>query len=435
MANARIDRVSADDLMSLATERGRTPLQAGAVLLLETGSGFDPEGLARAIQGRLPAIPRLRKVLLPVAFGCGRPIWSDYPAFRIEDHVSIRQCPAPGGPEGLLAVAAETIVRRLDRDRPLWSAMIVTEVGPSTAALIVVFHHVLADGMAGLAVLAGLADGGRTPPDPDFPRLRPSGAALARDAVAERLAGVRHFPGAVARLLAGASQLRPAVFAHLDPSSLNRPTGPLRRFATVAVPLERVRIAAHEHGATVNDVLLAAIASALRRLLADRGEALDEFVISVPFSSRSQAVATDLGNQSGVIPMRLPAMGPQLLERVAAITRAAKLEHRAASTALLGPLFRLLARSGVYQRFIDRQRMINTFVTNLRGPEHRLSIGGLPITGIVPLSVTTGNVTVSFAALSYAGTLTITIIADPTACPDLDLLRDLLEHELTAARP
>jgi hypothetical protein len=74
--------------------------------------------------------------------------------------------------------------------------------------------------------------------------------------------------------------------------------------------------------------------------------------------------------------------------------------------------------------------LVHTFVSNLRGPESTLSFLQCPITSIIPLSAATGNVTVSFAVLSYAGTLTITLIADPDTCPDLATLRDTLEEEL-----
>ena len=100
------------------------------------------------------------------------------------------------------------------------------------------------------------------------------------------------------------------------------------------------------------------------------------------------------------------------------------------SMALIGPLFRALARLGVFGWFIDRQRVVHTFVTNLHGPGSGQTFLGATILEIVPVATVTGNVTVSFAALSYAGTLAVTIIADPEACPDLELLRDLLERQL-----
>nr|RZI34419.1 putative diacylglycerol O-acyltransferase [Cryobacterium sp. SO1] len=186
--------------------------------------------------------------------------------------------------------------------------------------------------------------------------------------------------------------------------------------------------------ATVNDLLLVAIAGALRRLLEVRGERLDEVVVSVPFSARQQTTAGQLGNQSGVIPLRIPAAGDarSRLGQVAALTRTAKQSARGASTALIGPLFRLLARVGLYQRFIERQRLIHTFTSNLRGPAVPLTIFGAPITAILPLSPCTGNVTIAFAALSYAGTLAITVVADPDACPDLDVVPSALAAEFMA---
>ena len=80
--------------------------------------------------------------------------------------------------------------------------------------------------------------------------------------------------------------------------------------------------------------------------------------------------------------------------------------------------------------FVDRQRRVTTMVTNLRGPEVRLGFLGAPIIDVVPVAPITGNVTVGFAVLSYAGTLVLTVVADPRRCPDLPLLRDRLQQEL-----
>lgn len=156
-------------------------------------------------------------------------------------------------------------------------------------------------------------------------------------------------------------------------------------------------------------------------------------MISVPFSARQSTSVRSLGNESGAIPLALPASGGarDRLRTVAGITRAAKLAPPGTTTAVLGPLFRVLARAGLYQRFVDHQHLIHTFVTNLKGPSSALSLGGFPIAGIVPITPATGNVTVSFAVLSYAGTLTITIVSDPTACPDVDTLRRALVSELS----
>jgi hypothetical protein len=135
-----------------------------------------------------------------------------------------------------------------------------------------------------------------------------------------------------------------------------------------------------------------------------------------------------------VIPLRIPATGDPAarLEAVAAITRVAKRAPRAASTALLRPVFRGLDRIGAYRWFIDRQRMIHTIVSSVHGPESPISIAGCPVSRIVPLGIPVGNLPVTFTVLSYSGTLTITIVSDPDACPDVRTLRTLLVEELGA---
>lgn len=86
--------------------------------------------------------------------------------------------------------------------------------------------------------------------------------------------------------------------------------------------------------------------------------------------------------------------------------------------------------AGRYRWFIDRQRRIHTFAGNPRGPASRLPFLGHPITDIVALSSATGNVRVAVAVLSYAGRLTITLVADPDTCPDVSALTDLVQEEI-----
>ena len=93
-------------------------------------------------------------------------------------------------------------------------------------------------------------------------------------------------------------------------------------------------------------------------------------------------------------------------------------------------MFRTLAALHLFRHFIDRQHLDHTFTTNVRGPDETLRLLDAPLTVALPLAVVTGNVTVSFAALSYAGTLAVTVIADPDACPDLDDLGRLLQSNL-----
>jgi wax ester synthase-like acyl-CoA acyltransferase family protein len=120
-----------------------------------------------ATEHRIQAVPRLRQHLIRAPFAGGRPVWADDPDFDIRDHVNAVDCPAPGDENAVLGLVAGTLTHRLPRNRPLWSATLVTSLSGGRAALVVTLYHVLSDGLAGLAVLAGLVAGhppGRTPP-------------------------------------------------------------------------------------------------------------------------------------------------------------------------------------------------------------------------------------------------------------------------------
>jgi diacylglycerol O-acyltransferase len=436
-----IDRASADDVMSLVSDRHDPPLQVGAILLFDVGppssgsddvAGLDPAGLIGVLGERLAAVPRLRQRLVDVPFGCGRPVWVDYPDFDLDQHVDVVHRSGPSTEESVLRYAAVQITTRLSRDRPLWSARLLVGEEGRPVALILVVHHVLADGIAGLAVLGRLVDGGPLDLAPGFPRPAPTVVRLALEAASSRVRSLRRLPGTVRRLASAVVELGPSLRTQAAPCSLLRPTGAHRRLLVVRSDLAPAVQAAHQSGGTVNDVILTAITGALRVVLLGRGEDLPAFVVSIPMSSRPQLIHGELGNHSGVVPVLLPATGPfpARLAAIANVTRAAKRHQRGASTSLLGPVFRLLAALGVYQHFIDHQRSIHTFVSNLRGPDIPVTLCGHPVGSIVPIAVASGNVTVSFTALSYAGRLVITIGADPDTCPDLSRLRREVERQL-----
>lgn len=425
-----IERVSSEDLLSLVADQGTVPMHVGAVLYFRTEPGFTARDLIDAIEDRLPLVPRLRQVLVPQPPGSGRPVWQDDAGFLIDRHIAPARCIER---QAVLELAADLIVAPLPRQLPLWRARVVTGFAAREAALVLVVHHVLADGIAALAILSDLAGDHPAATDPAFPRPLPSRRALLADNLRGRVRGVLALPQKMASLLGALAVLR----SRGDPAartSLNRPTGPRRRYTSVWCDLAPALGATRAAGATINDLTLAAIAQALRQVLAARGEQVDRFVISVPFSARRSTHAGDLGNQSGVVPLSIPAAGdgPGRLREIAALTRRAKGLPRAAANAVLGPGFRGLARLGLFGWFIDRQRMVHTFATNLRGPAEPLELAGREVTEIVPLSVTTGNITVAFATFSYAGRLGITITADPDVFPELDMLRDAVAAALDA---
>jgi diacylglycerol O-acyltransferase / wax synthase len=435
-----VDRASPADLMQLATDVGSAPMHVGAVLVLGTGPGFSVQEAQRLLGERVRAVPRLRQRLRRAPPGCGRPFWADDPAFDLRHHVRQRPCPPPGDQRALLEVAAAVTGEPLPRSRPLWSATFVTGLADGGTGLVIVMNHVLADGIGGLAVLARLVDeiAGLPPANPQarFPVPAPRARTLAADAWAGRVRRLTHLARSVRTIRQGLAELGGARAPRRHPpTSLNRPTGPQRRLDVAAADLAAIRDLGHAHGGTVNDVILAAIAGALRALLASRGEELDLVTASVPVSARQAATGGQLGNQVGVMPVALPAGGDLAarVTRIAAITRERKTAARGTSAAILGPPFRLLAPTGLLRWFINRQQLIHTFATNLRGPAEPLTFAGAPVRAVIPIPNTTGNVTVTFGALSYAGTLRITVLSDPSRVPDVAVLTAALRQELGSA--
>lgn len=414
-------------------------MNIAAVLVLEDAGGTSLAAARALLGARLPRVPRLRHRLHRAPVGAGRPFWADDPAFDLDDHldgVVLATESGPGddaAPPALLQLAADLVCRHLPRDRPLWTARWVTGLG-ERAALVLVVHHAMADGLGGLAALAALADGGAEPASEDIPRAVPRNLDLVADTWRQRARRVRAAPRDLAGALHGIRELGAGLERpELAPAtSLNRPTGPSRSLTTVSVPLDPVVALAHARRCTVNDVVLTAIVGAMAGILRGRGERPDELVVSVPVSSRRAAGVDELGNRTGVVPMRLPTAGPPgvRLARVATISRARRQGPPGASAGPMGVVFRGLARVGLFQPFIARQRLVNTFITNVRGPAAPLAIGGLRVSSIVPVAVNPGNVGVSFDVMSYAGQLGVTVVADPAVVPDQAELTTLLRDEL-----
>ena len=445
-----VDRASATDLMQAAAGAGPAAGHIGAVLVLGTAPRFSVSGARRMLGERIQAVPRLRQRLHRAPPGCGRPYWADDPAFDPGWHIRQLECPPPGDQRALLELAAAQISQAMPRSRPLWSATFVTGLADGATGLIVVMDHVLADGVAGLALLSMLTDPAPDsvpPPARSFPAPPPTRRDLAADACRDRLRRIkptgrdtRHRPRGLRRIGAGITELggiRPPRRA--PATSLNQPVGSRRRLDVVAADLATVRDLAHACQGTVNDVVLAAVAGALRALLAARGEQLDAVTITVPVAARRAASTDELGNQIGIMPVTVPATGAlrTRITRTAAITRERKSRAKGASATLFVPVFLLLAHTGLLQWFMRRQRVIQTFVTDLRGPQQPVTFGGAAVRAIIPIPATTGNVTVTFAAASYAGTLRITILSDPGRVPDAPALAAALQHELPGppARP
>jgi diacylglycerol O-acyltransferase / wax synthase len=429
-----IDRASSTDLAFLAMDRGEVPEQFAVILQLEQSGDLSLARLSQLIEDRISALPRLRQRLITVRPGCGRPVWVDDHDFRIERHVRAVQCSAPGDEGALFEVALSVIMERLPRHAPLWSVVLITDLADGAAAVVVVLHHVLADGLGGLNVLATLLDPGAPPADVPFPRPSPTVSSLARDAWMTRIDGLRRAPGTW-RLL------RRAMFAgggfhprRVTPCSLVQRTGPHREMRVVRLDRGQLAAAAHRYGATTNDAVLVAVAGALHKVLISSGELVDPIAITVPVSGRRPGGGQAVGNLVSPMLVYVSTSG-DIGERLAQVEASVR-AHKEAATgpppiAIMGGLFRLLARLGGYHFYMNHQHRFHTLVTHVRGPVEPVKLGGHEVTSAIPVVVAEGgNTTIYFEVLSYAGVLTITGIVDPDHGPDLDDVMSRLQAEL-----
>jgi diacylglycerol O-acyltransferase / wax synthase len=444
-------RLSVQDAGFLYLEHAGLPQHVAILAVAEGGPLQGPDGRLRLdalrgeLGGRLELVPRMRQRVLWPRVGQGLPLWVDDPGFDLANHVRAVQVPAPGGEWELLGLCDELCLRLLDRTRPLWELWLVAGLANGRVGLVLKLHHSLADGLAAVqlagVLLDGTADAPSPTPPPWQPRPEPSGWALGADnlrgrsaALAAALARLRHPRelAAQARTLAGAAQLAAGGRRHQRRSVLRRPVGGHRRLALVRAELAVVKELAHAQGATVNDLLLAAVTGGVRALLVARGVPVEGLILyaSVPVALRAQADSGGLGNQVGLMVVPLPVGEPDPVQRLRRVTRATtarkRRPERLASLRPAGSLTILRALN----RYSRHQRIVDLFVTNVSGPQHPLYVLGARLVEAFPVVQVAGNVPLSVAALSYAGQLNIGIQSDPDGLPDLDVFADGLRRSL-----
>jgi WS/DGAT/MGAT family acyltransferase len=442
-------RLGAMDEAYLVAEEPRAPLHVASLGIFEGRGLCDARGRLRLrairtrIESRLDLLPRLRQKVAPVPFDLNRPVWIDDVDFDIANHVDSVALGRPNDEAALVRLAEDVVMEPLDRSRPLWHLRFVTGLEGGRVALIERAHHAMVDGVSGVDVSLALLD--LTPdasdgPTPGWePEPAPSPRALLVGAIADRLAAplgttaraLRSLraPDAVARDVRSIATAL-GEFRHdgirAPHCSLNRPIGDTRQLLFVREQLDAVRAAGAPYGATVNDVVLAAVTSGLRALFLERGEPIpsDRVVKAlVPVSVRSGGESMALGNRVGGLVAPLPVGIGDPHERLRRIqaTMAALKASGEASTAdrmlraadLLPPSLAHLVAHGV-----NSQPLVNMVVTNVPGPDFPLYAMGSRMLEAFPIVPLGGNMSLEVAVLSYDGALNVSVTADRHACPD-----------------
>ncbi|NUR26332.1 MAG: wax ester/triacylglycerol synthase family O-acyltransferase, partial [Catenulispora sp.] len=442
-----MQRLTVEDMLMLWPDEA-WPQEVGAVGVLD-GSLIDADGalridaVRRSVEARLHLAPRLRQVLRTPGRGLGRPLWVDDPAFDVAHHVRAVPLPQPAGEAELVQAVERLRRRRLDRSRPLWEMWLLPGLPGGRVGFYMRLHHAIADGIAAIATLGVFLDmtpQHRTAPaSPWDPQPPPgAGALLADNLRAYAVAGIRSLARlvrpvrTVRGLRAGWRSMRAGFDAVPTPStSLNRTVGQERAVAVVRGELASVRRIAHVHGATVNDVLLAFTAAGLRTLLRGRGETVERLPVYVPATLRpADQWSSARGNHIAQMMVALPLGTTDPVRRLRQIAMESA-RQKAKPHPPLGAVLRSRTARRILLSVLDRHP-VSVTTADLIGPDEPRYLAGARLLDVFPLAPLIGNVTVAVAALSYAGRFTVAVVADPVACPDVNVLAAAVQQEWTA---
>jgi diacylglycerol O-acyltransferase / wax synthase len=415
-------------------------MHVGGVLVFD--GRVEQEVVAERLRERLHLIPRYGMRLEEVLGGAGYPVWEEPPDFDPGRHVRRAAVPGPGGDAELCEVVGHIMSEPLDRSRPLWQLTVVEGLAGGRTGLVAKMHHALVDGLAAIDVSTVILDPGPEPLELPPPDGEPDRRRAARVDQLTRLASSQlHLPrrlarGAVSRALAldpmaARSQIKGAAgvlgeLARIRPQApatrLNVEIGRDRLFGMARGALDEVKAIRRATGATVNDVLLTAVALMLSEFLGP--DAPDTAVALVPVSVRREDERGDLGNRISTVFADLPLRGDPLdrLSAISASMDAAKgsAQVRAGAlivgaTGLAPPLV-----SSVAVRAMSGPRIFNLVVSNVPGPQQTFYLAGTPLREVYPaVPLNPKNQALSVGILSYDGGVYFGLLADRDALPDV----------------
>jgi WS/DGAT/MGAT family acyltransferase len=377
------------------------------------------------------------------AEGVTGPHWEDVDV-DLELHVHRVALPAPGDRGTLESFVSDRVAAPLDRSRPLWEAYLIDGYADG-AAVLTRMHHCIADGIALARVMLTLTDGGAPARHDGFSASSGSGVplgALARTAATlghEAVEAVAHPRRALATAIEDAQTVAKFVLPGSDPRSAIKGDQHAAHHVAWSDPIElwRVKRAARRLGATVNDVLVSAVAGAVARRLRSEGAAPDEVHAMVPFNLRplDEPLPRELGNRFGLVLLGLPVGIDDPVERTLEVKRRMDAIKHGHEGAISYGILELMGRtpSVVEGRLIDYFSAKGSMVlTNVPGPRRRLSVAGTPLAGVLVWAPCSGSIGMSVSIFSYAGRVTVGFLTDAGLVPDPRSLADATKAEALA---
>jgi diacylglycerol O-acyltransferase / wax synthase len=450
-------QLSGMDAAFLYAETADAPLHVMGALVLESNGRGPREDFRRIraqIERRLPGLPILRRKLAEVPLALGRPFWTDDPAFDLDAHLHRTALPAPGGDRELFEAIARIAEVPLRRDRPLWEMWVIEGLARGRFALVAKIHHSAVDGIGGAQLMCGLLDVDRdalprrsAEAEPE-PEPAPSSATLFADAAlslgVQPLRGawqILRSSGTGARLALTALSKRESPLPSAPRTRLNGRVTGRRAVALGSVPLDHVKQVKNTYASTVNHVVLAACAGALRRYLGAHGEIPQQPLVAVVPMALADRAPDGLGNSITPLLMRLPVQLADPLDRLRASREASFEAMRTqelignqlnewadlVAPALLAGASQLYARLGLADYHAP---LVNLVISNVPGPTMPLYCAGSRVTACHPLGPIYSGCALNLTVMSYNGSLGVGAIGCPDTVPDVAEIPRAFETEV-----
>jgi WS/DGAT/MGAT family acyltransferase len=473
------------DAQFLALESPRQAGHVGGLAVLDPSTR--PNGrleladIHNMIAERLPLLPPFRWRLKSVPLGLDYPYWIDDPDFDLEYHVRELAIPPPPTEAKLADQVARIFSRPLDRSRPLWEVYLIHGLQDGDVAVLTKIHHAVIDGMSGAEIMGVLLDltpeGRKAPPPLDrTPDHEPSDLEmLARgllgtprylqrvlSATPSTLPNLEDTP--ILRELPGAKTLgrttervirtlrrRPSRVlerTNLTPprTSFNGRVSAHRRFVFGQLSLDEVKTVKNASGYTVNDVVMAICAGAVRRWLIEHDELPNSpLVVQMPISVRSEEERGTYGNRIGMmsVPLFTNEHDPQERLRLThEAMRVAKERHKALpaqllqdATQFIPPAVFARASQMTFSLAAMRRPVWNLVISNVPGPQFPLYMAGACLRANYPISVITDGMGLNITVMSYNGHMDFGIVADREQMRDVWKLIEWLQESLDELAP
>ncbi|MGO9558847.1 MAG: WS/DGAT/MGAT family O-acyltransferase [Acidimicrobiales bacterium] len=427
-----MQRLSGLDAMFFYLETPSSHMHVTGVYVMEPGdreASF--ETIRSMVEERLPLAAPFRRRLVEVPLKLSHPMWIEDPDFDLDYHVRRAALPSPGGSRELEEFVGQVVGLPLDRSRPLWEMYFVEGLEGGRVAVVTKMHHAAIDGVSGAEIAATWLDLEADPPDrtivdPWRSEQIPTDGELMAFAMASLVGHPLRAAKTARRVLESTLHVternrEPGMQAPPSPfsapkTSLNQALTPHRRVAFSERSLDDFKAVKNHFGCTVNDVVLAVCAGALRRYLIEGNELPEEpLVAMVPMSVRTEEDRGTHGNRISAMLSSLATDVEDPADRLKAISegmRSAKEQEQliGAATltdwteftfpALVGKASRLISSTRVFDRV---RPVFNVTISNVPGPPFPLFLGGARMVGFYPLGPIAEGVGLNMTVMSYCG--------------------------------